>query len=81
MVVDVYDTPAPTSERNVAERRYKKVLGIVAHNQPIDETHIGIVFGRSYDLRKLSPLLYQACRNGHLKETPDGYVTTDEVYA
>jgi len=81
MVVDVYDLPAPTSEQNIAERRYKKVLGIVSHNQPIDQTHISLTFSRRYDSRKLGPLLYQACRNGHLKETPDGYITTGEVYA
>jgi hypothetical protein len=79
--VDVYDTPAPTNDRNIAERRYKKMLGIIAHNEPIDKTHISLRFSRRYDGRKLGPLLRQACRNGHLERTDDGYVTTDEVYA
>ncbi|AFH21525.1 hypothetical protein OSG_eHP3_00060 [environmental Halophage eHP-3] len=80
MTVDPYDLPAPTSDRNVAERRYKKVVGIVHHNAPIDKTHIQLKFARSYDGRKLGPLLNQAVRNGHLRRLENGdFATTDEV--
>ena len=76
----VWRKPAPTSDRNVAERRYKKAVGIVKHNEPIDQTHINIKFARSYAGRKLGPILHQACRNGHLRQLDDGrYVTTDAV--
>jgi len=79
-VIDPHDLPAPTSDRHISERRYKKVVGIVHHNGPIDRTHITIIFTRRYDRRKLGPLLNQAGRNGHLRRLESGeYVTTDEV--
>jgi hypothetical protein len=78
--LDCYDLPAPTSDRAVAERRYKKAVGIVAANEPIDQTHISLLFSRRYDGRKLGPLLGQAVRNGHLQRDGDGrYRATDDV--
>jgi len=78
--LDPYDLPEPTSDRAVAERRYKRLIGIVRGNEPVDETHINIVFARRYDTRKLGPLLGQAVRNGHLQRDDDGrYLTTDAV--
>jgi hypothetical protein len=78
--VDPYDIPAPTSDRNVAERRYKKAIGIVAANDPIDKTHISLKFSRRYNHRKLGPILQQAVRNGHLQRDADGrYLATDAV--
>ncbi|AFH22137.1 hypothetical protein OSG_eHP18_00135 [environmental Halophage eHP-18] len=79
-MIDPHDLPAPTSDRHISERRYKKVVGIVHHNAPIDTTHIQIKFVRSYHSRKLGPLLNQAVRNGHLRRLDSGaYVTTDAV--
>jgi len=76
----VWQKPPPTSDRNVAERRYKKAVGIVKHNAPIDQTHIQLTFSSSYDHRKLGPILQQAVRNGHLRQLDNGrYVTTDAV--
>jgi len=78
--LDCYDLPEPTSDRAVAERRYKKAVGIVAANEPVDQTHISLLFSRQYDGRKLGPLLGQACRNGHLQRDDDGrYRATDDV--
>jgi len=78
--VDPYDKPAPTSDRNIAERRYKKAIGIVAANEPIDATHIQLRFARRYNYRKLGPILQQAVRNGHLQRDDGGrYLTTDAV--
>jgi len=78
--LDCYDLPPPTSDRNIAERRYKKAVGIVAANEPIDQTHISLIFNRRYDGRKLGPLLGQAVRNGHLQRDDDGrYRATDAV--
>jgi hypothetical protein len=78
--VDPYDLPSPTSEKKIAERRYKKAIGVVAANDPIDKTHISLIFSRWYDHRKLEPILQQACRNGHLQRDADGrYLATDAV--
>jgi len=78
--MEVWQTPPPTSDRNVAQRRYKKAVGVVKHNEPVDQTHINIIFSRSYAGRKLGPILHQAERNGHLRQLNDGrYVTTDSV--
>jgi len=36
---DPFDNPPPSSEQQIAERKYRKVVGIVRHNAPagIDE--------------------------------------------
>lgn len=78
-MLDPHHTPAPTSDQNIAERRYKHVVGIVKHNQPVDLTHINLIFSRRYSHRKLKTTVKQAMQNGHIRRAKDGFVTTDEV--
>ena len=71
--------PAPTSDQSIAERRYKHLVEIVKHNQPVDLTHINIIFSRGYSHRELRSVCKQAMRNGHIRRAKDGFVTTDDV--
>ena len=81
MGLKTYRLPPPTSEQNKSERRYKKVIGIVKHNEPVDLTHIGLRYYRNYSRRKhkLKPVVKQAMQNGHIRRAKDGFVVTDEV--
>ena len=79
MGLKTWRLPPPTSEQNKGERRYKKVVGIVKHNEPIDLTHINLKFTRTYSSRKLKPTLKQAMHNDHIRRAKHGFVVTDKV--
>jgi len=79
MPLTVWDVPPPTSEQNIAQRRYKKVVGIIKHNEPIDIPHINIIFSRTYSGRKLRGIVKQAMQNGHIRREKKGFVVTDSV--
>jgi len=81
MTLTVWDKPAPTSDQHKAERRYKKVVGIVKHNEPIDIPHIGMIYYRSYSKRKhpITPVVKQAMLNGHIRRDKEGFVVMDKL--
>jgi carbohydrate-selective porin OprB len=79
MGLKTWRLPPPISEQNKSERRYKKVIGIIKHQGPIDVTHIQLTFSNSYDPRKLKPTLKQCMHNGHIRRAKDGFVVTDKV--
>jgi len=81
MSLTVWRKPAPTSDQNIAERRYKKAVGIIKHNEPIDVPHIGLIYYRSYNKRTqpLKPIVKQAMQNGHIRRDKEGFVVTDSV--
>ena len=72
--------PAPTTEQKSSKRKYKTLIQIVKHNQPVDFTHVNIIFTRSYSHRELRGVCKRAMDNGHIRMSKDGFVTTDEVY-
>jgi len=76
-----YRLPAPTDERAVWERRYKKVAGIVLHNQPVDLPHIGLIYYRSYSPREepLRPVVKKVMRDGWIRRAKDGFVIDGDV--
>jgi len=78
-MLDIYHTPPPTSDQNIAERRYKHVVAIVKHNEPVDTTHVGLVYYRRYERGSLEGVLRTAMENGHIRRGKDGWITTDEV--
>ena len=77
--LEVWHTPAPTSDQNIAERRYKHVVGIIKHNEPVDTTHVGLIYYRRYERGSLPGVLRTAMQNGHIRRGKDGWVTTEEV--
>jgi len=81
MTLKTWQTPPPTTEQNISERKYKKVVGIVLHNEPIDLTHIRLKYCRSYTPRKnpLRPVVKKAMRNGHIRRAEDGFVIDGDV--
>jgi len=79
MGLKTWRLPSGDDEQAKSERRYKKVIGIVKHQGPIDTTHIKLTFSNTYDVRKLKPTLKQCMRNGHIRRAKDGFVVTDKV--
>jgi len=74
-----YRTPPPTDDQNIAERRYKFVVEIIKHNEPIDTTHVGIIYYRTHERGSLNSILRTAMKNGHIRRAEDGWTTTDDV--
>jgi len=74
-------TPAPTDEQARAERRYKKVVGIVLHNEPCKLTELNTIYSYSENYRDhpAKPILRRAMDNGHVKRRRDGWVATEAV--
>jgi len=81
MTLITWRLPPPTTEQNRAERRYKKVVGVVKHNEPVDLAHIGLRYYRTYSRRKhpVGQVVKQAMQNGHLRRAEEGFVVTDDV--
>ena len=77
---DPLDLPAPTTEQQVAERKYKHVVGIVHHNAPAEIGEIRRVYARTYDdYRQLEARVQLAIRNGHIRRVDGGFETTEAV--
>ena len=76
-----YRLPAPTGDKEIYERRYKKVAGIVLHNQPVDLPHIGIIYYRSYDRRTepLRPVVKKVMQDGWIRREERGFVIDGDV--
>lgn len=81
MTVKTYRLPPPTTERNVAERKYKKVCGIILHNEPVDLTHIALIYYRTYNRREdpLRPVVKKVMRDGYIRRAEDGFVIDGDV--
>jgi len=79
--LETYRLPAPTDERAVYERRYKKVAGVVLHNQPVDLAHIGLRYYRSYGRRTqpLRPVVKKVMQDGWIRRSEDGFVIDGDV--
>jgi len=74
-------TPAPTDEQARAERRYKKVVSIVLHNEPcsVGELNRIYAYGEDHRDQPVRPILRRAMDNGHVRRQRDGWVATDAV--
>ena len=81
MTLKTYRLPPPTTERNIAERKYKKVAGIVLHNEPVDLAHIGLICYRTYSKREhpLRPVVKKVMRDGYIRRAKDGFVIDGDV--
>ena len=77
---DPFDNPPPTSEQQIAERKYRKVVGIVRHNAPAGIDEIRRVYARTYDdYRQLEARVQLAIRNGHVRPVDGGFEATEAV--
>ena len=75
-----FDNPPPSSEQEIAERKYRKVVGIVRHNAPAEIGEIRRVYARSYDdYRQLKARVQLAIRNGHIRRVDGGFEATEAV--
>jgi len=81
MTLKTYRLPPPTTERNIAERKYKKVAGIVLHNEPVDLAHIGLIYYRTYSKREhpLRPVVKKVMRDGYIRRAREGFVIDGDV--
>ena len=79
-MIDPFDTPAPTDDQSIAERKYKFVVGIVRHNAPCPMRQIRLLYSRRYPARTLKGVVRRAMDNGHIvRRSPDGFETSDDV--
>jgi len=71
--------PPPDTEQHRAERRYKKILGIVRHNAPCRLTELRIIYAYSHDHRAHppTPILRRAMDNGDVRRAKDGWVLAE----
>jgi len=73
--------PAGETEQERSERRYKKVVGIVLHNEPCKLTELKTIYAYSENYRDHPPrpILRRAMTNGHVRRGRNGWVATDAV--
>jgi len=81
MTLTTWRLPPPTTEQHVSERKYKKAAGVILHNQPVDLTHIGMIYYRTYSKRKnpLRPVVKKLMRDGYIRRAEDGFVIDGDV--
>jgi len=78
--LDPFDLPAPTGDQQIAERRYKFVVGIVRHNAPCSITQLRLLYCRRYSHRSFEAVVRTAMDNGHIvRRSPDGFETSKNV--
>ena len=71
--------PPPTNEDNINERRRKKIVGIVRHNEPAKSHTVNLLYSKSYPHKTLEGVLEELLDEGYIRYTEDGYVVTDLV--
>jgi len=77
--LQTYRTPAPTDDQSIAERKYKRLVGIVKHNEPARTSYVKLNFSRSYSWRDFRSVLRRAMDNGHVHRRRDGWVVDESV--